>query len=414
MFERLERTYFALFREYPALINLAVITGAGQMAFALINIYALPIYLNKDLHLSGLALGATASTFLAFETAFKFPMGRLSDHYGRKPFVVLGPLLICLNPTLVVNLPARLWLLLFPLRAADGAGGGALWPPLFAMIGDLVRSRSRAAAMAVASVVYGSGSALGVLAGAVVVHLTGSNRAPFYVATCLFASVAATGYFGLPRRVHSPAEPFDSVASLPPPTGGAEACDRTAYPLILAMLLSALMVMAGMTLASFIVLYVGDLGLSRLDLIVLVVVLGGLTALLALPLGHIADRRGTPLAVRVFLMVSALMMWLMPLCRTVVPLALVGGLLVVSIILGIPAWLALVSDLAPASRRGRLMGIITTAEGIGAALGPLLGGWLWDVRHHYIFYGAAVLLTAAALMAALTLHDKPPRTAPPD
>jgi MFS family permease len=410
--KRLERTYFALFREYPALINLAVITGAGQMAFALINIYALPVYLNKDLHLSGLALGATATTFLAFETVFKFPMGRLSDHYGRKPFVVLGPLLICLNPALVVNLPARLWLLVFPLRAADGAGGGALWPPLFAMIGDLVRSRSRAAAMAVASVVYGSGSALGVLVGAVVTHLTGSNRAPFYVATCLFAFAAATGYFGLPRLAHSPEEPPDPAASSPP-TCAAEPSTRTAYPLILALLISGFMVMAGMTLASFIILYLRELGLSRLDLIVLVIVLGGPAALLALPLGHAADRQGKPLAVRIFLIVSALMMWLMPLCRTVVPLALVGGVLVVSIILGIPAWLALVSDLAPTSRRGGLMGIVTTAEGIGAVLGPLLGGWLWDIRHHYIFYGAAALLTLAALVAAITLRGKPPRAAPP-
>jgi len=404
--ERLERTYFALFREYPSLITTAVITGAGQMAFALMNIYALPIFLKDELGLSGLAIGATATTFLAFETLFKFPMGRLSDHHGRKPFVVLGPLLICLNPAVVVHLPARLWFLVFGLRAADGAGGGALWPPLFAMIGDLVRSRSRAAAMAVISTVYGAATALGILVGAVIAHLTGDHRTPFYIVSGLFAFAAAVGYFGLPRVVHCPEEPPAPVSLESPPAETIEAAGHTDYPLPLAMLISGLMVMAGMTLASFLVLYIRELALSRVDMIVLVVVLGGPAVVLALPLAHVADRRGRPLAVRSFLVTAALMMWLLPMCRTAIPLAVVGGVLVLSIIVGIPAWLALVTDLAPASRRGRIMGIITTAEGIGAGIGPLLGGWLWDQQHHYIFYGAAVLLTMAALVAALTLHNK--------
>ena len=430
MLERLERVYLALFREYPALINLAIITAAAQTAFALLNIYALPVYLFDDLHLSGKLVGTTATTFLVFETAFKFPMGRLSDRYGRRPFVTLGPLLIAFNPVFVISLPGRLWTLVYPLRAADGAGGGALWPPLFAMIGDLVRSERRAAAMAFVNIVYAGGSAAGIVLGSLSASLGHSDRAPFYVATCLLLVAAATGWFGLPRlpatREESLDEAMPSLAMIPPFTHEPQQPARDeerALPqdavaritlwlqsnrvLIQAMLISFLLVMAGMTLATFIVKYVGGLGFSTVELVVLGVTASVPAVALGLPLGHAADKWGKSGAVRLSLAFSALLMWALPWAsHSVVTLGLVGALLMTSNIMGIPAWLALVLDLGPTRRRGSIMGMVAAAEGVGAGFGPLLGGYLWDINHSYIFYGSAALLTLCALVAAVTLRGK--------
>ena len=104
------------------------------------------------------------------------------------------------------------------------------------------------------------------------------------------------------------------------------------------------------------------------------------------------------------LAVSALAMWVIPFCGTVPTFAAVGVVLVLSQVAAMPAWLALVSELAPTTGRGGLMGLVATAEGLGGTLGPPLGGWLWDINHHYIFYGSAVLLTAAAIVAIATLR----------
>jgi MFS family permease len=428
VFEHLERAYLALFREYPALIRFAVITGAGQTAFALLNVYALPIYLFDDLHLTGKLVGTTASTFLVFETLFKFPMGRLSDRYGRRLFVTLGPLLISLNPIFVISLPQRLWTLIYPLRAADGAGGGALWPPLFAMIGDVIRTERRSAAMAFINIVYAGGSGLGIALGVLATDVLHSHHAPFFVATALLMIAGATGWFGLPRLVPARRESLDEampeLAMIPPLSDDAEQRMRAdglvqhsnpivrafgwvkAYRVLLqSMLISFLMVMAGMTLGTFIVKYVAGLDYTRLQLAILAVVTSVPAVALGLPLGHFADRWGRPRAVRVSLMASALLMWLVPVASNhVVALAAVGALLLASNIMGIPAWLALVSDLAPASHRGGVMGIVAAAEGIGAGFGPILGGILWDINHSYIFYGAAGLLTLCAVFAALVLR----------
>ena len=401
----LDRTYLALFREYPQLGPLALMTGASQLAFALLNIYALPKYLVKHLGLSGIAFGLLTATFLAVETVLKIPMGRLSDRYGRKLFIVLGPLLICLNPTIVASLPHRLWRVIFPLRAVDGVGAAALWPPLYAAVGDLTHDRSRAAAMSVMNTVYVTAIGAAAALGAFVVSITGSYKTPFYVATGLLLASAITGQVGLAEARRDVADepsgaPDPPEAQAPPP--------RATYPFPLLLLMSLLMTLGVLTLANFLILYLSEnLQLSDLQTGLLLVCLGVPILLLGLPLGHAADRWGKCRALRVSLSLSAALMWVIPSCRSVPLFGVIATLLVLSHVLGTPAWLALVSALAPSRRRGGVMGAVATAEGIGAVLGPLVGGWLWDINHSYIFYGAAASLSLAALIALFTLRREP-------
>jgi MFS family permease len=60
---------------------------------------------------------------------------------------------------------------------------------------------------------------------------------------------------------------------------------------------------------------------------------------------------------------------------------------------------ALISDLAPPGGAGKTMGVMATAQGIGAFSGPLASGYLWDVDIHYPFIMSAGSLTLAALVA---------------
>jgi len=427
VFERLNRAYFDLFREYPALIDIAIITGTAQTAFALLNIYALPKYLIGHLHWSGKLAGTVFATFLIFETIFKYPMGRLSDRRGRRWFVTLGPLLISLNPILLVHLPQRLWMLMYPLRAADGAGGGALWPPLFAMIGDLVRSERRAVAMAFINLVYAGAIALGLVLGVLAFNVTRNQHAPFYVATVALLVAGVTGWLRLPRvppREESLGEAMPLIAMAPrfSQTVHVPACEpgsflsrytferavcwvRSHSVLLQAMLISFLLVMAGMTVSGFLVPFANGLHFTLAHLIMMGVAMSVPAVALGLPLGHVSDRWGRSRAVRLAVVVTAAFMWLVPAASaSPVTLAIVGAVLLGVNIMGIPAWLALVSDLAPTAHRGSVMGLVAAAEGVGAGLGPLLGGYLWDIQHAYIFYGAAVLLTLCACVALIALR----------
>jgi DHA1 family multidrug resistance protein-like MFS transporter len=400
----LDRAYLALFREYPPLLRLAAVTGAGQTAFALLSVYALPVYLIEDLHISGLAVGGVTTVFLLSEMVLKFPLGRLSDRVGRKPFIVFGPLLIALNPIVMARLPVRLWTLIFPLRAVDGAGAAALWPPLFAMVGDLVRDRSRAAAMSVVNTVYlgaiGAAAAIGGLSA----DLSGSNRVPFYIVSGLLLVSALMAHLGLPGRSALLTE--DSQAADPPEeTEAEEAAEIHHHPLSTVLVVTVLMTLSVWTLANFLIVYIKvELGLSGTETGLLLAVMAVPVMLLGLPLGHAANQWGRSRAVRASLVVSAAAMWAVPFCHGVISFWLVAVVCVLSYMFGTPAWLALVSSLAPRSRRGGVMGIVATAEGAGAGLAPLLGGYLWDIHHSYIFFGAAALLTIGAVVAAVVLR----------
>ena len=409
VFARLERAYVALFREYPPLLRLALVTGASQMAFALLNVYALPVYLIRDLGVSGQEVGAVSATFLLSETALKFPLGRLSDRLGRKPLIVLGPLATFLNPAVFVSLPVRWWRVVFPLRVVDGAGAAALWPPLFAMVGDLVKEKSRAAAMSVMNGVYVGAIGLAAAAGSLVAHVTGSNRSPFYLATVLLFVSAVTAYVGLPKEQRSKvaAEEGAEAAAMGVVGGDPESPGGAWYPLWLVLLITLLMTLGVLMLASFLVVYVQvDLGLSALQTLELLGALAVPVLVLGLPLGHAADRWGKSWAVRISLALSAAVMWTVPSCRTWATFGAAAMVLVLSHIMGTPAWLALVSQLAPRERRGGMMSMVATAEGVGAGIGPLVGGRLWDMQHAYIFYGSAALLTAAAAVACCALREK--------
>ena len=408
MLSRLRQTYLAIFHEHPFLVPFAVVTGAGQIAFALVNIYALPVYLVQDLHVSGLALGAASATFLLTETLLKYPFGRLSDRLGRKAFVVLGPLAVCLNPALFMAVPARLWHLIFPLRVADGVGAAALWPPLFAAVGDLVKDRSRAAAMSVMNTVYVAAVGGAAVIGSLSAHFTGSHRFAFFLASGFLLLSAGTAYVGFPRAPDpSPeaAAALDANGQIVADPVGKGVNGRL---LVMVLLISVVMSAGVLILSNFLVLYLKmDLGLTDLRIAYLLAVLAVAVLGLGLPLGHAADRWGTSKAVRLSLAVSALTMWLIPSCRSLTSLAPVAVVLVLSHILGTPAWLAVVSQLAPAARRGGVMGLVATGEGVGAVLGPLLGGWLWDMHPAWIFYGSASLLSLAAALAFTVLPKLP-------
>jgi DHA1 family multidrug resistance protein-like MFS transporter len=400
------KTYLALFREYPFLARAGLVTFVAQAAFAMVNVYALPMYMVEHLHLSGKALGSAIATFLLCEALLKFPLGHLSDRFGRKIFIVLGPLLIALNPVALVALPKRLWLLIYPLRAADGVGAAALWPPLFALVGDKVRDRSRAVAMSFMNLVYVAAIGAAAIIGSYVTHFTKNDYFPFYVATGLLLLSALVAHLGLdrdgPKHAVAPSEATlaerlqDDLAL----------AKRTKYPLPLILVISFLMSLGVLMLANFLVLYLTlDLKLLTHHIGPFMAALAVPVVILGIPLGHAADRWGTSLAVRISLCLSAAIMWFIPSSHNIFVFGGVAVLLVSSHILGTPAWLALVSQLAPTNKRGAVMGMVATAEGIGAVLGPLAGGALWDKGHSYIFYGAAATLTAAALVALFTLRQ---------
>jgi len=170
----LRGAYGEVFHRYPVLGAIAGIAILGQIGTASINSLSLPFYELGSLKLPGRVLGYTASAFLAAETLLKLPFGYMSDHYGRRPFVMAGllavtatPLAILLVPSAALPAAVLLYAVMLPLRLVGGAGSAATWPPLFAAVPDSVPKQDRGTGMAIINSAYVAGLALGpALAGA--------------------------------------------------------------------------------------------------------------------------------------------------------------------------------------------------------------------------------------------------------
>lgn len=411
MLRFLHRTYVAVFRSYPVLARMAAVALLAEVLFAAVNNYALPFYMLDDLQQSGRALGILASTFLVVEMLLKLRFGRLSDRYGRRFFASTGLLLCIVAPTLICILPADLFrvtpalvfVLFVPLRALDGAGAAALWPPLFAAVPDNVPSDRRGLAMSVMNTAYFAGLALGPSIAGIAMRSASSlgatgewvSKAPFVLAAAAALSAAVMART-LPETTR-PGREADAggAAGRMPPAG-----------LMAAILLVSFGEMFAVgNLAPYMAPYIREVsGIARSDVGFLLLVLFIPAGILGIPVGHMVDRWPRNRVVQASMVTAALGLWFVPSCGSVVTLLLVGMVVMLGFLFGLPAWLALVADLAPEGMRGRMMGLMSTAQGAGAFLGPLTGGHLWDIDIRYPWYAAAAVLTLAAAAALCCLR----------
>lgn len=152
------------------------------------------------------------------------------------------------------------------------------------------------------------------------------------------------------------------------------------------------------------------------DVLALILIPPGIVAAaLIIPAGHWADKRGRHLPLILGLLLIAVPFAGSPLSINPVIVAAGATLAGLGYALLVPAWNALVMDYVPANARGLFLGAVATAQGIGLALGPALGGALWERIGVYapfemaaIFLGIAILFSIwdARITQRAQLHRK--------
>ena len=152
-------------------IPVALIALFAELGYAVLNNSTLPVYLKDGLGIDPAFIGPIMMPFFMSEL-LKGPLGVLADNIGRKPLMVFGPAVTIFTPLVFTLIHYHRGSLALPaliafgfLRLLDGLGASALWPAMFAYLGDMVKPDKRASAMSVLNVVYMIGLALGFLAG---------------------------------------------------------------------------------------------------------------------------------------------------------------------------------------------------------------------------------------------------------
>jgi DHA1 family multidrug resistance protein-like MFS transporter len=393
-----------------ALLALVALAGVAELAYAVVNFSAMPPYLRFDLGL-GAWVGAIGSAFLLAETVLKSPLGLLSDRFGRKRLLLVGPLISMVTAPLTVLVHHPLGLML--LRALDGVGAAALWPTIFAAVADVVEEKDRSTAMSLLNVTYLIGVAMGPLLGGLVNDLTGSRTASFYLASLLFALATVVCLVGVPARFPDHAE--HHTDSQPPHISLREMWESAKMvpdTLLLGFIsfFGIGMVMLLVKLYAMEVLHLSESAYGLLLLPPAVVF-----ALASVPAGRVGDLWGKERAMRLGVGLAMAGMWFVPFVHNHWVLLICGCIVGLGYILAIPAWMALVSEVG-GSRRGAVMGAVFTAQGVGAMLGAPLGAYLYDkvpIRigqwvipsHITPFLGTALALTLSFILTVWFFRD---------
>ena len=468
-------------RWLAAVMPVVLIAVCAELGISILNNSALPIYFTQGLKIPTGTYGLLMIPFFISEVLFKSPLGVLADRLGRKPLMLGGAAITVFTPLVFIAIKydplaatAVITLLVFGfLRGLDGLGQAALWPSLYAYVGDVVAEKKRGAAMGVLNVVYMVGLALSFLAGGFVDDHFGKLFTHQETLGATFHGLGHSVKSGLhsvghglhgalshPRGLleHHAAGPHlaTPVPVVIPPNYQPEYY----YPsFILASILFGIAVIAALsvrgkvthpvghadhshdeamtwdgfvaalrTVPQFLGLaFVTFLGIGCISLLVKkfaldeyhltetafgALVLGPalVIALVAVPAGHLADKWGKTRCVRLGFVLCAVGLWGIPVLHHLhagmTGFMVSSGVLGVGFVLAFPAWLALLTELGGERQRGTVFAAVSTAQGVGALGGAVIGTKLYEaVGHIAPFVAASVLVSLGTLLALIFVRE---------
>lgn len=334
------------------------------MVFPVMMLYGME-YSQATPFLLGIALGGYGLT----QAFFQVPMGLLSDVWGRKPVIVMG-LAVFVVGSVVAALSDSVWGLILG-RALQGAG--AIASAVMALVGDLTSEQNRTKAMATIGASIGLSFSVAMILGPILAGFGGLSLI-FWVSACLAILGAIILYFLVPKppAVGSTAESIAVPGLLKSVVKNSDLLRLDVGIFALHFVLTATFVVVPFVMRDG---GVADNAHWHYYLPVMIIAFFAM-----LPFMIIAEKRRK--IKRVFLgavflllftelllsMVGALWMW-------------VGGLFLFFLAFNLlEATLpSLVSKQAPAGSKGTAMGVYSTCQFLGAALGGVIGGWCYQV-----------------------------------
>jgi DHA1 family multidrug resistance protein-like MFS transporter len=372
-----------------AIVLLEIVHGIEAMAL-------FPLYLTEVLGSSVTLVGAAISTYLIVDIITRTPAGWLADRWGRKRILLWGIILSIIPLPLMMS--ARTPQVFLLLNGLNGVGAGCIWPAIYAGVADTYRRSQRGLIMGVLSTVMLGGLALGPITGNFLLGLT-SYRATFLTCIALVFTVFVIVLLLAKETRMARGEPSLMEAR--------EGFRWVNAELMLLGVIALLLTISLAFLLPIISLYGAHVLLvDKLTMGLVLAIPGGITALLLLPAGHLADRIGRKPLIVVGLALLTVCFGGAPITTNLLVVtagATVAGL---GYALAVPAWNALAMDKIPQQSRGLLLGALATVQGAGLAIGPVMGGYLWEHIHHYApFLAGALLLFIATVLSLLIRAD---------
>ena len=345
--------------------------------------------------LIGLAIGAYGLT----QAIFQIPFGVISDRIGRRPVIYLGLIVFALGSVLAANSDS-IWGVIAG-RILQGAG--AISAAVMALLSDLTREQHRTKAMAMIGMTIGLSFAVAMVVGPLLTRAFGLSG--LFLATGAMALLGIViVMFMVPRSTGTLQHRESGVAR--------QALLPTLRHPDLLRLDLGIFVLHAMLMSSFIALplaLVEKAGLPKEQhwWVYLTALLISFFAMIPFIIYGEKKRKmkRVLLGAVVTLMLTELFFWkfgdsLRALVIGTVVFFTAFNLLEASL----PS---LISKVSPAGGKGTAMGVYSTSQFLGSALGGILGGWLFQHGGLSVVFLGCAGLAALWLAFAVTMREPP-------
>jgi len=345
--------------------------------------------------LIGLAIGAYGLT----QAIFQIPFGVISDRIGRRPVIYLGLIVFALGSVLAANSDS-IWGVIAG-RILQGAG--AISAAVMALLSDLTREQHRTKAMAMIGMTIGLSFAVAMVVGPLLTRAFGLSGLFLATGVMALAGIVIV-MFMVPRSTGTLQHRESGVAR--------QALLPTLRHPDLLRLDLGIFVLHAMLMSSFIALplaLVEKAGLPKEQhwWVYLTALLISFFAMIPFIIYGEKKRKmkRVLLGAVVTLMLTELFFWqfgnsLRALVIGTVVFFTAFNLLEASL----PS---LISKVSPAGGKGTAMGVYSTSQFLGSALGGILGGWLFQHGGLSVVFLGCAGLAALWLAFAVTMREPP-------
>ena len=381
-----------------------MVTAFMDMVGILMIVPLMPFYA-KSMGAGGFVVGLLVASFSIAQLLMAPVWGRLSDHYGRRPALIVGMAASAIA-YVIFAYAGSLWLL-FLSRIVQGAGGGTV-SVIQAYVADALKPKDRAKGLGWLSAATNAGVALGPLIGAFA--LKWGTPGPGLLAAALsLVNILFAWKFLVEARDPNEASEARSQprvlgrsrqAVLEVVTHPNEPASRLIW--IYAIAIGAFQGSTAI-LALFLAVRFGVTAKTIGYFFAYIGVIAVVTR--ALILGRAVDRFGEARLSRLGLTLLAIGLALLPFMHplanrvmTYVPLALAVALIPLGTAFTFPCVTSLLSRVVSSRERGLYMGVQQTFGGASRVIFPVVYGYLFDRVIELPFLLAAVLVAGTILL----------------
>lgn len=366
-----------------------------QAAFVVLFLFLTQRYLPDDRALGVAFAGFVIMVFGLTKLVAQAPAGWLGDRFGYRTTLVLG-LSASLIATIVIMSSHQAWVFL-AATALYSLGKAPVGPGLNATVANLFEEENRGKVVAYTNVANLGAYLVAGLGGFLLLDVITAAIA-FSISIALSLAALLVAAFFLEETAFLATVPSRAWRLRVLPLG------ELANPHVLTWGGIILLLGIGMGLMGPLARpYVRDvLGMELRELVPYLILPGALAAVSIIPFGHLADRLGRIRPLVLGLGIGSLGLLGVSVTTSLFAIMGLASLIMLSYTMTSPAVGAALMDVTREETRGFVLGALATVQGLGGALGPAIGGSIYESwGPQDVFVVAGSILGAALLLVVV-------------